>query len=492
MLTGYSALRQELDLQTPPPHVQSRIMGSVRRTEILPDRTLETFGKKAAPRPGLRGHLLFALKHEPTDLGVLAAALRKLGPVFVRDWVLAEPTGAYSRKAWFFYEYLTGDRLDLPNAATGVYAEALDPDRHIVGARKTSSRHRIYDNLLGAPGFSPTIRRTQKLVDLIESRLQAKAENLTRDADPALLRRAVAYLYTKETKSTFEIEGETASPQREERFVAALTRAAGFRTSDKASLIELQNIIVDPRFAANDWRIIQNYVGETISGYRQRIHLICPKPEDVAQLMSSWANCADRLLADKIDPVVAAAVIAFGFVFIHPFEDGNGRVHRFLIHNVLSRTGFSPKDMIFPVSAAIVRDMAQYDAALEGFSRPLLSLIDHHLTEDDRLLVSGETADYYSYFDATHLAEYLYERVADTVQHDLAEELEFLDRFDRAYQAVRRVVDMPNNRLSLFIRLVMANGGRLSRNKRGQFAEISDDEIAAMEEAVRVSRRADP
>jgi hypothetical protein len=92
---------------------------------------------------------------------------------------------------------------------------------------------------------------------------------------------------------------------------------------------------------------------------------------------------------------------------------------------------------------------------------------------------------YYGYFDATHLAEYLYGRVADTIQHDLAEELEFLDRFDRAYQAARRVVDMPNNRLSLFIRLVMANGGRLSRNKREHFSEISDDEIAAMEEAVR-------
>lgn len=491
MLTGYCALREELELQTPPPHVQSQIIGSVRRTEILADRTIETYGKKAAPQPGLRSHLLFALKHEPTDLGVLAAALKKLGPAFVREWVLAEPTGAYSRKAWFFYEYLTGDTLDLPNAATGVYAEAIDPDRHIVGARKISSRHRIYDNLLGAPGFSPTIRRTQKLVDLMSSRLQAKAEDLTRGADPALLRRAVAYLYTKETKSTFEIEGETASPQREERFVAALTRAAVFKTSDKASLIELQNIIVDPRFAASDWRDIQNYVGETTSGYRQRIHLICPKPEDVAPLMSSWAKCAERLLADEIDPVVAAAIIAFGFVFIHPFEDGNGRVHRFLVHNVLSKTGFSPNNMIFPVSAAIVRDMAQYDAALEAFSRPLLGLIDHRLTEEDKLLVSGETADYYSYFDATHLAEYLYGRVADTVQHDLAEELEFLDRFDRAYQAARRIVDMPNNRLSLFIRLVMANGGRLARNKREHFAEISDKEVAEMEEAIRVSSRAD-
>lgn len=31
------------------------------------------------------------------------------------------------------------------------------------------------------------------------------------------------------------------------------------------------------------------------------------------------------------EPLVRAAVIAFGFVYIHPMRDGNGRLHRFLI-----------------------------------------------------------------------------------------------------------------------------------------------------------------
>ena len=38
----------------------------------------------------------------------------------------------------------------------------------------------------------------------------------------------------------------------------------------------------------------------------------------------------DRGPAGLMDPIVAAAVLAFGFVYVHPFEDGNGRIHRYL------------------------------------------------------------------------------------------------------------------------------------------------------------------
>jgi len=487
MLTGYSALVQELGLKTPAPYVRSQIAGAVRRSEIRPDGATEIYPKKAAPSGDLKGHLLFAFKNEPTDLRVLAAALKSLGPNFVRDWVQKEPTGAYARKAWFLYEYLTGAALDLPNARTGVYADVLDPKRHIVGEAKTSTRHRVRDNLLGSPGFSPTIRRTPKLVARMEEELDKQAEALTQSVDPNLLRRAVAYLYTKETRSSFEIEREAPNPQREERFITALTRAVGFEIGDKKTLIELQSMIVDPRFAAQDWRENQNSVGETVSGYHEIVHLICPKPGDVPELMEAWAKCGRRLLSSQVDPVIAAAIIAFGFVFIHPFEDGNGRIHRFLLHSALAKRNFSPKDMIFPISVSIVRDMASYDAALETFSKPLLSLIDWHLREDSTLIIKGDTSDHYRYFDATPLAEYLYERVAETIEHDLPEELDFLGNFDRAYQAVRNIVDMPNNRISLFIRLCMSNGGNLSKSKRKLFSELTDTEIKKMESAMRLA-----
>jgi hypothetical protein len=80
--------------------------------------------------------------------------------------------------------------------------------------------------------------------------------------------------------------------------------------------------------------------------------------------------------------------------------------------------------------------------------------------------------------------EYLYDRVTDAVRRDLREELGFVAVFDAAMDGVLQVVDMPDRKASLFVRLAMQNGGRLSSRKRGQFDELSEAEIARMEEAV--------
>ncbi len=48
-----------------------------------------------------------------------------------------------------------------------------------------------------------------------------------------------------------------------------------------------------------------------------------------------------RLHNSSVDPIVAAAAMAFGFVFVHPFEDGYERIHRFLIHHQLAHSGFA-------------------------------------------------------------------------------------------------------------------------------------------------------
>jgi Fic family protein len=68
-------------------------------------------------------------------------------------------------------------------------------------------------------------------------------------------------------------------------------------------------------------------------------------------------------------------MLAFGFVYAHPFEDGNGRVHRYRIHHILSRRGFNPPELVFPVSVAILERIENY-LVLEGYSRRLLPCIE--------------------------------------------------------------------------------------------------------------------
>jgi hypothetical protein len=191
-----------------------------------------------------------------------------------------------------------------------------------------------------------------------------------------------------------------------------------------------------------------------------------------------------KRLKGATDPVVAAALTAFAFVFIHPFEDGNGRNHRFLIHQVLATEGFTPFDVLFPVSAAIVRDLREYDAALETFSGAILPHIDWHWTPEQEIVVDNDTADLYRYFDATPLAEFLYSKVAATIRKDLREELEFVAVYDAALSAVRAIIDMPDRRASFFVRLCLQNGGRLSKGKRDMSKEIEDQELAALEAAI--------
>ena len=486
---GHAWLRRELGLPVPPPAVESYIVAGARRTETHGSRIVELYPRQYATDGSVVSHLRFALRHEPVDLGVLAAALKMIKAADIEAWVRAEPTGAFSRRAWFFHEMVTGRTLDLEDAGAGNYVEALDPKRHIVAERRNSRRHRVADNLLGGPGLCPTVRRTPQLTEAMCLRVDEEARALIESYDPVILTRAINYLYTKETRSSFAIEGETPNASRTERFVAALRATPDLDPTDKTTLVRLQGDIVDRRYAASDWRGDQNFVGVTAGGYREEVHFICPRPEDVPGLMDAWTVLTRRVAEGGIDPIVAAAVSAFAFVFIHPFDDGNGRIHRLLMHHVLAKRGYSPPGVIFPVSAAILRDRRGYDAILETFSQPLFEFIRWRWTADREIVVENETSDLYRYFDATMFAEYLYDRVADAARQDLKEELDFIAVFDRAFEAAREIVDMPDRRASLFVRLCMQNRGRLSAARRRSFSELEDAEITAMEAAVREAMR---
>ena len=330
----------------------------------------------------------------------------------VTDYIKSKPTGKYARRTWFFYEFLTGKQVPVDDISSGNYVDALEEKEYYTVLKAVKSpRHRVANNLLGSKNFCPIIRRTEKLSQLDSSDLRKQCSDIVTAYPSEILRRALSYLYNKETRSSFEIEHIHPNACRTERFVTSLELAEKEDFCKKARLIELQNRIVDPRFRDSDYRTSQNYVGQAVAYQKEIIHFICPKPTDLPSLMAGLIESHKIMKAGNVSPLIHAAVIAYGFVFLHPFEDGNGQIHRFLIHNILSLGGLVPHGIMFPVSAVMLKNPADYDASLEAFSRPLLQLIDYRLDEMGQMTVENDTACWYRYMDMTPQAEALYEFV---------------------------------------------------------------------------------
>jgi len=210
---------------------------------------------------------------------------------------------------------------------------------------------------------------------------------------------------------------------------------------------------------------------------------ISARAEDLPALIDGMI-AFDRGTAGAIDAVIAAAMLAFGFVYVHPFVDGNGRLHRYLIHQVLAGRGFHPAGVVFPVSSAILENITTYRSVLEDYSKRLLPVIDWAATRDGNVEVRNDTGDFDRFFDATLHAEFLYECVRKTIEEDLPRETEFLARYDRFRTMVETIADMPERTIDLLFRFLHQNNGKLSKRARErEFAKLTDKEVRALEGA---------
>jgi len=487
---GYALLISDYHLAVLPPLRLSFLSATNVRREILSETQARiVYPPSYDPGPELTAQIEFALKHEGVNLEVLAAFFRRVDlKAFETELSAAlheRPLGQNLRRLWFVYEWLTDRVLPVPDLTKGNYVPLVDPKVFYTSTPRRMRRQRINENLLGNRDFSPMVRRTGKLAAFEQKNIKARVERIVEQYEPDTIRRAVSYLYTKETRSSFGIEGERPSPDKVERFVGLLQRLPKLSTMSKEELIRLQNETVDQRFVNKDYRKDQVYVA-TPSRTRQRIEYIAPKPGDVPSLMDGVLGCLARLDASEIDSVVEAAAVSFGFVFVHPFSDGNGRLHRLLIHYILSKRKFTPSGLIFPVSAVMQSKRVEYDECLESFSRPLMRLLDYTESEDGVVTVQGDSIPLYRYFDATRMAEELYRWVEETVDNEFQQELEFIVRFREARDAMSKVVDLPDREANLFVKLCLQRQGPLSKNKReAHFSMLTDAEVHALEEVVR-------
>lgn len=480
---GYAALIDAFRLLVPLPRTLTAIG---ERHRILETDGWRIMTPRHAPHGTLEGHLTFALKYEGLDLAVLRRLFEAVGPGRIEQLVREAPTGSYVRRTWFLYEWLTGVRLDLPDAAGGRYVDALDAELQWGVEGVTSPRHRVRNNLPGTPEFCPLVFRTETLARMVDLDLAGRAQEVVAAVPRDLLARTAAFLLLKDSRSSYAIEGEHPPQDRIQRWGRAIA-GAGRQPLDRDELLRLQRIVIgDARFVRLGFRDEGGFVGE--HDRETRLPLpdhISARPEDMGSLIDGLIGF-DRGSALRLDPVIAAAVLAFGFVYIHPFDDGNGRIHRYLVHHVLAERGFNPPGVVFPVSAAILDRIDDYRAVLESYSARLLPYVQWEPTERFNVRVLNDTGDFYRYFDATPHAEFLYECVQRTIEMDLPAEAGFLRRYDALRQDIEALFDMPERTIDLLFRFLHQNGGRLSQRARvREFAELSDDEAERVEDIYR-------
>jgi len=480
-LVGYSAIIQSYALSVPVPDFLCFISAKHKR---YTKEGWRAFTPRHQPQASLLGHLSFAMKYEGIDLAVLKSLFNNIDPDEILSIVKQQPNGVYGRRLWFLYEWLQGDLLNLPDQAKGQYVPILDEALQYTGSERRSKRHRVINNFPGVPGFCPLIRKTEKLDQFINMKLGEQAKQLFGDIHADMLSRAAGFLLLKDSRASYKIENETPPQSRAERWGKAIGQAGRHHLSEE-ELCRLQEIVIgeDHRFIHLGLRSNGGYIGEFDRVTQLPIpEHISARWQDLESLINSLIETSDLLMEGSIDAVLAATLIAFGFVFIHPFEDGNGRIHRYLFHHMLAQLHFSDKGIVFPISAVIYDHIAEYEAVLKSFSEPRLEFIDWHPTQDGNVEVVNDTIDLYRYFDATRQAEFLYSCVEETVKKTLPEEIKYLQRYDEMKNFIVNYIEMPNRTVDLLINFLKQGGGKLSnRAKEKEFRALTDREIERLE-----------
>jgi hypothetical protein len=444
------------------------------------------FDKRYWPGDDFHDHLGFALRHEDLDLLVLKRVYDAVPPETVATFVRLGPTGALSRRAWYLYEFLTGRQLDIPDAGAVAAVDLLNAEAYFVATLRLSRRHKVRDNLLGTPAFCPVIRRTRALADFGKRDLGTMAGEIVGRTGAHVVARAARFLLLVDSRASFEIEGERPPRGRLERWGRAVVQA-GRNPLTLDEIVRLHGVLIeDRRFIHAGLRPDGIFLGERDPDGDPLPEFIGARPEDLPPLMQGLIEANDRMRETGLDPVLQAAATAFGFVYVHPFQDGNGRLHRCLIHHVLAERKFTPAGMVFPVSSVMLDRIDDYRDTLRAHSGPLMNSIEWRPTPSRNVEVLNDTTDLYRYFDCTDEAAFLYACVEHAVDRDLPREIDYLRRHDGALRRIMDIVEMPDRMAENLIIYIRKNNGTLGRKRReNEFAKLTDSEVASVQEIVR-------
>ena len=479
VLVGYGAIIEALQLAVPMPFQLALISSKKRQYK---NEQWQVYTSRHQPEDNLHKHLVFALKYEGINLLVFKKLFETISQKEIETIVQQEILGQYSRRIWFLYEWLLNKKLDIDDLNRGNPVPLIDENLQFAVKGISSPRHRIINNLPGTVDFCPLIFKTEKLNARIAANLSEQQKIFLKKVHKDVLQRASSFLLLKDSKASFTIEGENPPNARAARWGKAIGQAGGKPLSEE-ELNRLQQIVIENgRFIEMGFRKKGGFVGEHDRATGEPIpEHISARWQDIDQLINGLLK-TNELLEQDFDAVLAAAVVAFGLVFIHPFEDGNGRLHRYIIHHVLAKKKFTQQGVIFPVSASILDYIDDYRSVLESYSHSLLDYIKWKETPDHNVEVLNETIDLYRYYDATKQAEFLYDCTADTINRIIPEEVNYLIQYDEFKKYINNNFEMPDKLVATLVRFLQQNNGVLSkRAKEKEFNGLTEKEADNIE-----------
>jgi hypothetical protein len=484
---GYEFVRESLALPVFPVECPAAVRPVTRVQRLSGELAVPA---QVAPRSDdIVEHLLFALKHEGTNLQIIAAACAHIPAGRLLDSLRATPSGGYIRKLCYLWERFTQRELTgLPNGVGGVAVPLFDPELYLVSTTPQRDRKwRVDFNGLGNWQFCPSVRRTPEIVRLLDERIMQRVETFLDTMDPVLLDRALTWAYLDETRSSYEIEREPPTEDKAAAFVSLLKQAHDRRPLSEEYFVELQNATVgNPLLRAGGFRHEQNHLKGPAKG-APGVTYVPPPPAMLDTIMDGLMHAADPARQPDVDPLLRAALVSFGFVFAHPFMDGNGRLSRFLVHYTLCQTGALERGHILPISAAMKRHELDYLGALQSFSKPARALWGVTWIDGDRYVFEPRfDPRIYIYWDATRCVEFTLRMARLALEQDLAREAEFLAGYDKVMKEVDRHYDLVGSTLSTLVLSCHQNGGVLSRHRRKQFsATVPPEAFELIEASVR-------
>lgn len=259
------------------PFAVENCIGSMRKTIVQNIVRQEIYSATARTEPTIPAHLTFAFKHKVVHLEFLARLFAAIDPKVLVNWISAEPTGGYARRAGFFFEWLTGKILDVPDTPAGNYIEALDPNQYLVASRAVNvPRWRVRDNLPGTRDFCPTVVRNDAIRKLEQYNCREALNRLEVEFGADIILRSAVWLTIKESKASFAIEHEEKQVDRIRRFAAVMERRAG-EEGDPLEIEALTTLQTEILGAATRYGVRRSpvFVGHT-SGYTDVVDYIAP------------------------------------------------------------------------------------------------------------------------------------------------------------------------------------------------------------------------